>query len=216
MSSPSLLAATGLDKRYSHEAVAVLESAALELAARELVVVTGPSGSGKSTLLAILAGLDDPDGGEVTLRGTLGTPVPWGQLAFVPQALGLLDDLPVDEAIGLPLRLAGRSRREEDDAVDRVLHRLGRASVRHHLPWQLSLGEQQRTAIGRAVVVEPDVVLLDEPTAHQDNTSTQRILDVLCDLVFRGAAALVATHDPAVVEVADRHLRLVGGTLVAA
>ena len=97
-----------------------------------------------------------------------------------------------------------------------MLDRLGLARVRRRFPWQLSLGEQQRTAIGRALVGRPDIVLLDEPTAHQDARSTKRILDVLGDRVFRGGAVLVATHDPAVVEAADRRLALVGGHVTAA
>ena len=215
-----VLTATGLAKRYARASEAVLDGASVEVAAGELVVLTGPSGSGKSTLLAILAGLDTADDGLVTLAGSPADestgPAAWSRLALVPQALGLLDDLPVDEAVGLPLRLAGMPRDDETEAVRDVLDRLGLTRVRRRFPWQLSLGEQQRTAIGRAVVGRPDIVLLDEPTAHQDARSTRRILEVLDDRVFRGGAVLIATHDPAVVEAADRRLALSGGRVVAA
>jgi len=212
-----LLRADGLAKRYGPASASVLDQAELQLAPGELVVLTGPSGSGKSTLLAILAGLDTADAGTVALphgNGTgSGADATWRQLALVPQALGLLDDLPVDEAIGLPLRLSGVSRADEAAAVQAMLERLGLTRVRRRLPAEISLGEQQRTAIGRAIITEPDVLLLDEPTAHQDARSTRRIVDLLRERTAAGGAVLVATHDEAVVELADRVLRLAGGAV---
>jgi putative ABC transport system ATP-binding protein len=220
MSAPSVtnvaLRATGLVKRYGAGGT-VLADATLVLHPGELVVLTGPSGSGKTTLLAILAGLDEPDEGELSM-GSAPTrrPPVWQDVAFVPQALGLLDELPVDEAVGLPLRLGGASRQEQRRRVDAVVERLGLTGLARRFPDELSLGEQQRLAIGRAVVVEPDVVLLDEPTAHQDARSTGRILDVLSERAAGGGAVLIASHDDAVVGAAHRVLRLEAGTILDA
>jgi putative ABC transport system ATP-binding protein len=220
MSAPSTtnaaLRASGLTKRYG-AGETILAGATLALHPGELVVLTAPSGSGKTTLLAILAGLDAPDEGELSIGSPAGIrPPAWRDVALVPQALGLLDELPVDEAVALPLRLGGASRQEERRRVDAVVERLGLAGLAKRFPGELSLGEQQRTAIGRAVVVEPAVLLLDEPTAHQDARSAERILGVLRERAEGGGAVLIASHDDAVVDAGHRVLRLEAGTILDA
>ena len=138
-------------------------------------------------------------------------PPSWDQLAIVPQRLGLLDDLSVAENAGLPLRVGGRDDRE---AVVALLELLGLHGVADRGARELSLGQQQRLSIARALVVEPLVLVADEPTGHQDDASTALVVAALLHARDTGSAALVATHDPRVTEIADRVIRLRDGRLV--
>ena len=204
------------------QTVTALDDVSIELSAGELVVLSGPSGSGKTTLLNVLVGWEHPDRGEVVWslptgsgnddgRTPLAGPPSWDDLAIVPQRLGLLDDLSVAENAGLPLRVGGRT---EPETVEAMLELLGLHGVSDRGARELSLGQQQRLSIARALVVGPRVVVADEPTGHQDDASTVLVVAALLHARDTGSAVLVATHDPRVTEVADRVIRLRDGRLV--
>lgn len=213
-----VLEATAVTKRYGTNPPAV-DAVSLALAEGDLVALSGPSGSGKTTLVHLLAAFEQPETGAVRWAGLDGnggltsTPPTWAQLSFVPQALGLLHELTVADNVGLPARLAMVGEAERDARTAALLEALGLAHLARRRPGQCSLGEQQRVAVARALHRRPLVLLLDEPTAHQDAASTQRIVDVVTTAAFHGTACLVATHDPAMVAVAHRRWHLIDGTL---
>jgi putative ABC transport system ATP-binding protein len=204
----------------------VLRGLDLAVSRGEVVAMAGRSGSGKTTLLSILAGWERPDAGVVRLAG--GEPLtdaPWGQVAVLPQTLGLLDELTIGENVALPLRLgggrggregdAGRERdagRDRDDPA-RLLARLGLDRLAERHPSEVSLGEQQRAALARAAVVRPAVLLADEPIAHQNVAWAETMMAAVRELADAGTTCLLATHNEVAFTVADRVLQLVDGRL---
>ncbi|WP_447009895.1 ABC transporter ATP-binding protein [Saccharothrix hoggarensis] len=208
------LRAVGVRRTFRHAAgpVPVLRGVDLEVAAGELVTLSGPSGSGKSALLAVLAGFDRADSGTVELGGeVLTSPPPWKVCALLPQALGLAGELTLAENVALPIRL-GRT----GGSLTRVtglLEELGIAELGDRYPAEVSFGQQQRAALARAVVGSPAVLLADEPTAHLDAQSAPAAVRVLRRAADEGAAVLVATHHDQVHRAADRTVVLAGGRL---
>jgi ABC-type lipoprotein export system ATPase subunit len=211
-------AGTGLVKRFERDAETVLALAGADLAvaAGEFVALVGPSGSGKSTLLALLCGWETADAGRLVYRGALADRRPdtlgWPELALVPQALGLVDDLSLLDNVLLPARLRGAAATESGRA-HALLADFGLDHLADRYPHQASLGEQQRAAVARALLLRPSVLLADEPTAHQDRRSADRLLDAVTDAARDGAAVLVATHDEVAWERADRVLSMRDGRI---
>lgn len=201
----------------------VLDGISFELARGELVVVRGPSGSGKTTLLAIVGGMLSPTSGEVVLDGeatsrlreTHRAEVRRRKVGFVFQDLQLVDGLSAHENVLLPRVPDGISASDETRALE-LLDRFGlksRASTRAR---GLSGGERQRVALARALINDPTLLVLDEPTAHLDDSRASSIADELAELAGAGRAVLVATHDPRVTrsEKVARILDLAGGRLL--
>ena len=210
-----LLEARGLDKRYRRGAEWVHAVAGVDLALfpGELVALVGPSGSGKSSLLGLLAGWEPPDAGELAWAPAAAAGAPgWSELATVPQALGLLEDLTVRENVALPVRLRLGRRRAAEGRTEELLGLFGLAELADRSPSETSLGQQQRAAVARALVLSPQLVLADEPSAHQDAAWVHDVFAALRQVVHdRGAACLVATHDPDALRFADRVLHLADG-----
>jgi putative ABC transport system ATP-binding protein len=208
----------GLEKAYvrGDERVHALRGVSLTLQPGELVALVGPSGSGKSTLLNVLCGWEKPDGGSLDWTAELAAlppdRLPWGKLAIVPQALGLLDDLTVEENILLPARLTGRLAELRPRAAE-LMDGLGIKHLAARYPKQTSLGEQQRCAASRALLLTPTLLLADEPTAHQDAGWTDAIFAEFRDLLRHGGACLIATHNPETWGYADRVLSMHDGNL---
>jgi putative ABC transport system ATP-binding protein len=184
----------------------ILDDVSLDVLRGEVVVVEGRSGSGKSTLCQLVAGLEAPDRGSVVVGGVPAATVrDWATLAFLPQRLGLPDELTVEENVTLPCWMRGLPGRPElMEALD-LLHLSGRLTA------QASRGEQQRVALARAAVLRPDVVVLDEPTSHQDEAHAEVVAREVVALARAGSAVLVATHDPRLVAGADRVVHLHAG-----
>jgi ABC-type lipoprotein export system ATPase subunit len=212
-----LLEARGLDKSYRRGAERVHAVAGVDLALfpGELVALVGPSGSGKSSLLGLLAGWEPPDAGELAWAPAAAGGAPgWSELATVPQALGLLEDLTVRENVALPVRLRLGRRRATEGRTEELLGLFGLAELADRSPSETSLGQQQRAAVARALVLTPQLVLADEPSAHQDAAWVHDVFAALRQVVHdRGAACLVATHDPDALQFADRVLHLADGQL---
>jgi len=211
-----LLEARGLDKTYRRGAERVHAVAGVDLALfpGELVALVGPSGSGKSSLLGVLAGWEPPDAGQLTWAASGRGAPGWAELATVPQALGLLDDLSVRENVALPVRLSLGRRRAAEGRTEELLGLFGLAELADRSPSETSLGQQQRAAVARALVLTPQLVLADEPSAHQDAAWVHDVFAALRQVVHdRGAACLVATHDPDALRFADRVLHLADGEL---
>jgi putative ABC transport system ATP-binding protein len=187
--------------------------------------VVGPSGSGKSSLLRILAAMDRATAGSVTVGGARVTGLPGPRmrrlrrrlLGYVFQRPGdnLIPYMSLSEQLMLAARLRGMPRRSAAAQLDELLAALGIGDRRHHLPRQLSGGEQQRVAFARAVIGDPPLVVADEPTAELDAGSGAALLDTVRALAGRGTAFVVATHDQAVVRAADRTLYLRHGAVEA-
>ncbi len=223
MSSPHpIVQAVALTKQVTSEGapLTILDRLDLSVYPGESVAVLGASGSGKSTLLGLLAGLDEPSGGKVLLDGTDlfaldedGRAALRGRLVgFVFQAFQLLPALTALENVMLPLELAGAvSARAEAVAV---LERVGLAQRHSHYPRELSGGEQQRVAIARAFVVNPRLLLADEPTGNLDSATGERVIDLLFGLnEEHGTTLILVTHDEQLARRCRRRLRLESGAL---
>lgn len=207
---------TALRKTFTRgsEPVHALDGVDLTVAAGEFVALVGPSGSGKSTLLALLCGWETADSGTLAYAGRLAGRPPstlgWPELALVPQALGLVPDLSLLDNVLLPARLRGGVRDAAERAA-RLLDDFGLAHLADRYPHQASLGEQQRVAVARALLLQPAVLLADEPTAHQDRGHADGLLDAFCAAAGEGTAVLIATHDEIAWSRADRVLSMRDG-----
>lgn len=201
--------------RVSRGGVEVLRGADLTLRGGERLALTGPSGSGKTVLLSILAGLARPEGGTVLLDGRPLTAVPSlrRRLGVVFQGYGLVALLTAAENVELPLLAARVPAAQARVRAREALALVGLADRAEHLVEELSGGQQQRAAVARALVVRPDVLLADEPTAEQDVDHRAATLDAILAAASSGTAVLLATHDPVVAARCDRHLHLDGGVL---
>ncbi len=196
----------------------ILDGATLEVERGELVAVLGRSGSGKSTLLHLLGALDRPDRGEIVVAGQELTRLSGGAIArtrlrhigFVFQSFQLVEELSGAENVLLPTRLPGAPRGGTRRARA-LIDELGLADVADHLPFELSGGEQQRFAIARALVNDPELVLADEPTGNLDLENGAAVLGLLRALTDR--AVVIVTHDPEAAAIADRVLHLREGRL---
>jgi putative ABC transport system ATP-binding protein len=205
----------GVSKTYGHgeEAVHALVDVDLEARPGEVIALVGRSGSGKTTLLHSVAGWEVPDRGVVTTPG--GREPDWSQIAVVPQRLGLMEELTVQENVEYPARVRGdlEDRRE---LVASLLHRFGLEELRDRAPRETSLGEQQRTALARVLVLRPQVLIADEPTGHQDAAWVATVFATLQEAAALGTCCIVATHDGTLERFADRTLSVVDGRIVAA
>lgn len=213
-----LLTARGLGRTYRRgaEQVHALTDVSFMLAPGELVAVVGPSGSGKTTLLNLIAGWELPDEGELVwgIEGVEPTAPPWDVLAMAPQRLGLLTELSIGENVELPLRLAPGEHWPDPERVETALAAFGLHHLAHRMPWEVSLGEQQRTALARALVVTPKLLIADEPTGHQDAAWATGVMEGLRKATASGSTVLIATHDEEVIAQAPRRLELHDGRLV--
>jgi putative ABC transport system ATP-binding protein len=218
-----VVSADSLTRRYGSgdTAVDALRGVSVEIASGELTAVMGPSGSGKSTLMHILAGLDRPTTGDVSIAGTaIGalndtqlTKLRRDHIGFIFQFFNLLPMLTAKENILLPLSIAG----EKPDAgwVDELTTKVGLANRLSHRPSELSGGQQQRVAIARALVSRPTVMFADEPTGNLDSRTSSEILELLRDSVASyGQTTVMVTHDAHAAAIADRVLFLADGLIV--
>jgi putative ABC transport system ATP-binding protein len=202
--------------------VPVLKSISFALEAGSFTTIMGQSGSGKSTLLHILAGLDVPSAGEVTIAGMSiarlseaeRTKVRRKQIGFVFQFFNLLPDLTVRENVVLPLLIAKMPPERFKERIDGLLETLGIAALRDRLPRRLSGGEMQRVSIARALVTEPPLLLADEPTGNLSSRAGEEITALLRDVSRRfSTTVLLVTHNPRDAAAGDRVLFLNDGSL---
>jgi putative ABC transport system ATP-binding protein len=219
----SVVSAREITRRYGSgdTAVDALRGVELDIARGKLTAVMGPSGSGKSTLMHILAGLDTPTTGTVTIGGTEITKLNDSDLTklrrehigFVFQFFNLLPMLTAEENIVLPLSIAGE---KVDPAFFKdLIAKVGLADRLHHRPAELSGGQQQRVAVARALVSQPTVVFADEPTGNLDSTTSHEILDLIRNSVDDyGQTMVMVTHAPDAAVIADRVLFLADGLIV--
>ena len=199
------------------ETVAAVDGVSFSVAPGELVGIAGPSGSGKTTLLDLVLGFERPDEGSVNFDPSIRDRPGWSAVAAVPQELGLLPELTGGQNVQLATRLARSSHDGSRDASDRAawaVDELGLGTLVTRLPSELSLGEQQRFAVARAVAAGPRLLVADEPTSHQDEVNADRVMELLGAIAASGGAVLVATHDDRVLDRAHRILRLRDGHLV--
>jgi putative ABC transport system ATP-binding protein len=188
--------------------VAALSGVSLEICSGELVGVAGPSGSGKTTLLNLIVGWDQPDSGVVTRD--LGSGAGWTAMAVVPQELGLIPELTAAQNVSIANRLTGGGGTVRAD----LFARLGLVGLEDRLPEELSVGEQQRTAVARALTCSPALLVADEPTAHQDEHHADQVMALLAERASDGGAVLVATHDDRMLARVDRVVQLLDGKVV--
>jgi putative ABC transport system ATP-binding protein len=219
----AVVVADALTRRYGEggSAVDALRGVSLEIPRGQFTAVMGPSGSGKSTLMHILAGLDVPTSGTVSIEGAEITDMDDGELTllrrehigFIFQFFNLLPMLTAEENLVLPLSLAGE--KPEPEWVEELMSKVGLIDRRHHRPSELSGGQQQRVAIARSLVTRPTVLFADEPTGNLDSQTSGEILELLRDSVDSyGQTTVMVTHDAGAAATSDRILFLDDGLLV--
>ncbi|MDX1961969.1 MAG: ABC transporter ATP-binding protein [Pirellulales bacterium] len=205
--------------------VAALRGIDVKIHRGEFVAIMGPSGSGKSTLLNLLGAIDVPTTGEVFLEDANmaemnddeRTLLRRRKIGFIFQRIHLLPTLTAVENVALPLQLDGVPRNQALTRAELALHSVNMDARGHHLPSAMSGGEQQRVAIARALVIEPAIVLADEPTGSLDSVNGQQIVELLRKLVDDGQQTIVmVTHDPQVAAQADRIIHVRDGHLAEA
>jgi len=219
----AVVTARDVVRRYGEgdTTVDALRGVSVDIAEGRLTAVMGPSGSGKSTLMHILAGLDQPTSGQVSVAGVditdLGdselTLLRRDHIGFIFQFFNLLPMLTAAENIALPLKLAGG--KPDPGWLDELVHTVGLEERLGHRPSELSGGQQQRVAVARALVARPSVMFADEPTGNLDSTTSGEILGLLRDSVDTlGQTTVMVTHDASAAAIADRILFLADGDIV--
>ena len=202
----SILSVKGLQKiyttRFGGNKVEALRDVNFEVEKGEYVAIMGESGSGKTTLLNILAGLDKPTRGSVVLDGKDMASVKESAMAafrrdnlgFVFQEFNLLDTFSIEDNVYLPLVLAGKSHREMRERLEPLAIELGIWDLLKKYPYEVSGGQKQRTAVARALITEPKLILADEPTGALDSKSTEELLRLFAEINMRGQTILMVTH----------------------
>jgi putative ABC transport system ATP-binding protein len=219
------IVARGLEQTYvsGGRPLVVLHALDLTVESEGFVAIVGPSGSGKTTLLGLLAGLDRPSAGDVTVGGVQLTSLSEDARArfraenvgFVFQTFHLIPTLTAFENVLVPLELAGRAGDGAQARAHDLLQRVGLEGREHHYPAQLSGGEQQRVALARAFANRPRILFADEPTGNLDAETGARVVDLLVELNREARTTLVlVTHDPDLAGRARRIVRLAGGRIV--
>lgn len=221
-----MLVARGLTKEYvsGTQRLTVLHDVSFNVPAGAFVSIVGPSGSGKTTLLGLLAGLDTPSAGSVSLDGVdfsrldedARARLRGEKVGFVFQSFQLIPTLTALENVQVPLELSGAASTAEAATRARdLLTRVGLGDRTHHFPQQLSGGEQQRVALARAFVNDPRILFADEPTGNLDGTTGERIVELLQSLNReRGCTIVLVTHDPGLAARTQRTIRLRDGVIV--
>jgi putative ABC transport system ATP-binding protein len=221
----ALVELRNITKRYHKggETITPLDDVSLDIAEGEFVSLMGQSGTGKSTLLNLVASIDAPDSGTITVGGTEITRLSRTKLArwraanvgYIFQTHNLIPVLTAYENVELPLLLLPMSRRERQERVGVALAAVDLADRADHFPRQLSGGQEQRVGVARAIVTHPTVVVADEPTGNLDDETSAQILRLLERLNDElGVTLLMVTHDAEAAEVAGRQLRLEHGKLI--
>jgi ABC-type lipoprotein export system ATPase subunit len=210
--------ARGVSRTFTHgsESVHAVRDASFLLRRGEIGVLLGRSGSGKSTILTLLAGWQPPDSGEILWAGQLTDPstLPWAELGYLPQRFGLVPELTARENVELPARLAGRSE-ELAPRIDDLLEKLGLSELAGRVPSETSIGQQQRIALARALVLSPRLLLADEPSSHQDAGWHDAVWELLAEASAEGTACLAATHEEGAAQYATHVWRIAEGVVAA-
>lgn len=216
------------DAAYGYGATPILSDMTLRLAPGSFHFLTGPSGAGKTTLLKLCYAELLTTAGTITLFGQDANGLDRDAIARTRQRIGVvhqdcefLDHLPVSENIALPLVVAGRDSADQDSNLKELIAWVGLSGRAHARPPELSGGERQRAALARAIIMDPDVILADEPTGNVDWDMSLRLLNLLCELNRMGKTIVIATHDLALIRAAKaqvqaRVLRIADGRLTAA
>ena len=218
------LQVSDLTKVYGtgHTAVNAVTDASLEVSTNEFIALVGPSGSGKTTLLSMVGGLLTPTSGSVIVGNTdIGeltsrdrTKFRSNSVGFVFQAFNLVPFLTARENLTMMASISGVDRGVIEDRATELLEELGLDDREKNLPEELSWGERQRVAIGRALVTDPDLILVDEPTASLDSERGAQVVEMLANEIrTRGKAAIMVTHDLRMVEFTDRSMNISDGSL---
>jgi putative ABC transport system ATP-binding protein len=218
--------AEGVEVRFTvgSKVVKALDAVDLEVPAGQFVVVRGRSGSGKTTLLHVIAGLQRPDAGRVvvgdvelqTLSATAADRFRRRHVGLMFQFFNLIPSLTVEMNVALPLLLEGQRLRHLHEPIEALASALGIGHRLHHAPHELSGGEMQRVAIARALIVNPQIILADEPTGNLDSRTAHEVFLLLREQVDRrGVTTLVMTHDPDLTNYADRVVEIRDGRLLS-
>ncbi|WP_084505818.1 ABC transporter ATP-binding protein [Nocardia harenae] len=223
MTQPAMLELSGVGRHYrvGDQVVRALDGIDLRLHSGEFTAIVGPSGSGKSTLLHLLGALDRPDTGSIRFRGTeigaLGeekqAEFRRSQVGFVFQFFNLLPTLTAWENVAIPKLLDGTGLRRAKPKALELLERVGLAERAEHRPAELSGGQMQRVAVARALVMEPPLILADEPTGNLDSRTGAGILELLGEIAGNGNAVVMVTHDRSAIAACDRAITLRDGRI---
>jgi putative ABC transport system ATP-binding protein len=221
----SVIAMSGITKIYDTGKIRVeaLKGVDLRIGAGEFVAIVGPSGSGKSTLMNLVGCLDTPTGGTYLLRDKEVAGLDKNELAkirnervgFVFQNFNLLPQITAFENVEMPLLFGGIPRKERKERASALLAKVGLAERMEHRPTELSGGQMQRVAVARALAMNPDIVLADEPTGNLDTSSGGDVMSLFEELWKQGRTMIVITHDAALARRAGRIVEIRDGTIVS-
>ncbi len=219
-----MLKTENLTKKYRTDEIetTALDNINIEVKEGEFVAVMGPSGCGKSTLLSLLGLLDRAEGGAIHFLGKDMTSISEGErtkvrkenIGFIFQSFNLIDELTVFENVELPLLYQGIASAKRREMVNASLERMGIAHRSKHYPGQLSGGQRQRVAVARAVVIEPKLILADEPTGNLDSKSGGDVMELLVKLNEEGSTIIMVTHSPSHAEHAKRVIKMLDGKIL--
>ncbi|MCL6458803.1 MAG: ABC transporter ATP-binding protein [Gorillibacterium sp.] len=225
VASPNIIRASGLTRVYGRgkNAVSVLKGLDINIPAGKLIAFKGRSGSGKTTLINLLGALDRPTEGTIEFAGNDITrlsdrerdEIRRTQMGLIFQSFALIPLMTAYENVEFILRIAGVPVKDRKAAAESALEQVGLKSRMHHRPFEMSGGEQQRTAIARAIAHKPQLILADEPTGELDTRTGLHIIKVFRDLVQQGLSVVITTHDPAIMEIVDQVYELEDGQIVA-
>ena len=179
----------------------------------KLIGLLGPSGSGKTTILRMIAGLEQPDSGEIIIDGKVVNDIPASErgIGFVFQSFNLLPRLSALDNVILPMIYGNVYKNERKQRAQRMLEAVGLGDRIHHMPAEMSGGQRQRVAIARSLINDPSIIMADEPTGNLDSKSTKEVMEIFSNLYQSGKTVILVTHELGVANYAERHVILSDG-----